>query len=125
MSEKTIAQKLFARNATAIAILNADVQAAPFVAGLLADLPPVLVVGPGEPADLIVLFVHGSQELEDLLPPARAHLLPKGALWVAYRKGGKQLHRDSIAAYAETIGMEPVAIISLDAEWSCLRLKVK
>jgi hypothetical protein len=121
MSEKTVAQKLFVKNAGAIAVINADAGQA----ALLAELPAALMAGDGQAADLIVLFVNGRQELEDLLPAAKTRLLPKGALWVAYRKGGakREIHRDSIAAHAETIGLEPVAIISLDADWSCLRLK--
>jgi hypothetical protein len=119
MSEKSIAQKLYVKNAGAIAVVNADEAKR----AMLGELPPA--VGDDQPADLIILFVNGRQELEELLPRAKARLLPAGALWVAYQKGGakREVHRDSIAAYAGSVGMEPVAIISLDADWSCLRLK--
>jgi len=119
MSEKSIAQKLYVKNARAIAVVNADEANR----AMLGELPPA--VAEGAPADLIVVFVNGRQEMEALLPAAQARLLPQGALWVAYKKGGakREIHRDSIAAYAGSIGMEPVAIISLDADWSCLRLK--
>ena len=119
MSEKSIAQKLYVKNAGAIAVVNAD----DANRAMLGELPATL--GGNEPADLIILFVNGRQELEELLPQTKARLLPQGALWVAYKKGGakREIHRDSIAAYAGSIGMEPVAIISLDADWSCLRLK--
>lgn len=119
MSEKSVAQKLYVKNAGAIAVVNAD----DAKRAMLGELPPL--VDGDAPADLIILFVNGRQELEDFLPAARARLLPQGALWVAYQKGGakREIHRDSIAAHAGTLGLEPVAIISLDADWSCLRLK--
>jgi hypothetical protein len=34
------------------------------------------------------------------------------------------INRDSIAAYAATIGLQAVAMISVDEDWSALRLKV-
>jgi hypothetical protein len=34
------------------------------------------------------------------------------------------INRDTITAYAETIGLEGVAIVSIDEDWSALRLKI-
>ncbi len=34
------------------------------------------------------------------------------------------IHRDSIAAYAMTVSLEVVSIISIDDVWSCVRCKV-
>jgi hypothetical protein len=52
----------------------------------------------------------------------------KGLLWVTYHKGtSKQksdINRDSIAAYALTIGLQAVAMIPVDDDLSALRLKV-
>jgi hypothetical protein len=47
---------------------------------------------------------------------------------VTYNKGTSKhktdINRDSINAYAHSIGMEGVAMISLDEDWSALRLKI-
>ena len=54
-------------------------------------------------------------------------LAPGGALWVTYHKGTSKIktdiNRDSINAYAGTLGMQAVAIISVDDDWAALRLK--
>ena len=123
MTDKTIADKMYVKNASAIAVLNADARHA----ALVAQLPPPLMVGDGQLADLVLLFAHSQQELEALLPQAKARLMDKGALWVAYLKGAArnkaEIHRDTIRIHAETLGLDSVAIISMDDSWSALRLK--
>ena len=68
------------------------------------------------------------KDLEEQLPRLKPLLAPKGLLWVTYHKGtSKQksdINRDSIAAYALTIGLQAVAMIAVDEDWSALRLKV-
>ncbi len=122
MPEKTIADKLYVKNAATIAVLNADAANAL----VTSQLPPEKLVADG-PADLVLLFARSQAELEALLPGAKGRLAPKGALWVGYvkgtSKGRSDLHRDTIGAYAATIGLDTVAIMSIDADWSALRLK--
>lgn len=122
MPEKTIADKLYVKNAASIAVLNAG----PANALVTSQLPPEKLVADG-PADLVLLFARSQAELEALLPGAKARLAPKGALWVGYVKGTSKergdLHRDTIGAFAATIGLDTVAIMSIDADWSALRLK--
>jgi len=123
MTEKTIADKMYVKNASAIAVLNADARHA----ALIGQLPAQLMVADGQPADLVLLFAHSQQELEALLPQAKARLMDKGALWVAYlkcaAKNKADIHRDTIRLHAETLGLDSVAIISMNDEWSALRLK--
>jgi hypothetical protein len=49
-------------------------------------------------------------------------------LWIAYHKGTSKvktdIHRDSINAYALTLGMVGVAMIAINDDWAALRLKV-
>jgi hypothetical protein len=120
---KTVADKLYVKNAATVAVVNADERHA----AIVAQLPAGKVVGDG-PADLVLLFLHSSGELEALLPVAKARLAPGGALWVAYVKGTSKLHaaglhRDTIRAHAETLGLDAVAMIAVDDDWSALRLK--
>ncbi|UGQ45557.1 DUF3052 family protein [Massilia endophytica] len=123
MSEKTVADKLFAAKAKAIAVINAGAANA----GLVAQLPQEKLAAKGA-ADLILLFADSEAELERELPKAKTRLEPKGALWVCYVKGTSKLHtglhRDRINAYAESIGLTAVAMISIDQDWSALRLKI-
>jgi hypothetical protein len=78
--------------------------------------------------DVIQVFVETDAQLRKELPRLKPLLASRGIIWVTYPKGtsGKSadLNRDTIAAYAETIGMEAVAIVSIDDTWSALRLKL-
>lgn len=127
MSEKSTAQKLFLKPGQTLALLGAP-------AGyptLLGDLPAGahLATELGSDADVILCFVTSKAQLAELLPTLRAGLKPAGILWIAYPKGTSKtatdLNRDIIAAYAKGQGWQAVAIFSVDAVWSALRLKAE
>ncbi|WP_175444797.1 MULTISPECIES: DUF3052 family protein [unclassified Janthinobacterium] len=111
------------KNARALAVLNDGGEHA----ALLAQLPAERRVSEGENADWLLLFARSRAELEQFLPAAQARLAPGGAVWVAYRKGGikagSDIHRDDIRLYAQATGLDSVAMIAIDSEWSALRLK--
>jgi hypothetical protein len=48
-------------------------------------------------------------------------------LWVSYFKGTAKtktdINRDSLHAYARSIGLEGVSLISIDDDWSAMRFK--
>ncbi|HJW84748.1 MAG TPA: hypothetical protein VJ754_10630, partial [Anaerolineae bacterium] len=96
---------------------------------LLGELPKGvrLVKASTQPVDVIQVFVASRAELEEQLPKLKMALAPNGLLWVTYHKGTSKIktdiHRDSINAYARSIGLEGVAMISIDEDWSALRLK--
>ncbi|MDN2708360.1 DUF3052 family protein [Janthinobacterium sp. SUN118] len=123
MPEKTVPEKMYVKNAQALAVLNDGGEQA----ALLAQLPPERMAKAGDNADWILLFARSRAELERHLPAAQARLAPGGALWLAYRKGGikagSDIQRDDIRAYAQALGLDSVAMIAIDADWSALRLK--
>lgn len=123
MPDKTVAEKMYVKNATALAVLNDGGEHAT----LLAQLPAERRVNEGENADWVLLFARSRAELERYLPAAQARLAPGGAIWVAYRKGGvkagSDIHRDDIRGHAQSVGLDSVAMIAIDANWSALRLK--
>ncbi|AYM78222.1 DUF3052 family protein [Janthinobacterium agaricidamnosum] len=123
MPEKTVAEKMYVKNARALAVLNDGGEHA----ALLAQLPAERRVSEGKNADWLLLFARSRAELEQFLPAAQARLAPGGAVWVAYRKGGikagSDIHRDDIRLYAQATGLDSVAMIAIDSEWSALRLK--
>jgi hypothetical protein len=122
MSEKTVADKMFLRNAKSMLILNG--QAHP---GVVAQMPANLVKNDNGPADVILLFAMNQKDLEQYLPMAKERLGDKGSLWIAYLKQtaskATDINRDSINAYAKENGITGVAMISIDGDWSALRLK--
>lgn len=122
MNEKTVADKMFLRTAKSMLILNG--QANP---GVAAQMPAEIVKEGDGPFDVILLFALNRKELEQYLPAARERLGDKGSLWIAYLKQtaskATDINRDSINAYAKENGITGVAMISIDGDWSALRLK--
>ena len=122
MSEKTIADKMFLRTAKSMLILNGNVHP-----GMLAQMPPDLVKNEQDKVDVVLLFAMNRKELEQYFPIAKARMGDKGSLWVAYLKQtaskATDINRDSINAYAKENGITGVAMISIDGDWSGLRMK--
>jgi hypothetical protein len=125
MSDKSIAQRLFIK---------------PDNKFLLVDPPDGFLAKLGEiPKGTIILsdssclveaiqvFVLNRVDLEEVLPRLKDLLAPKGMLWVTYHKGTSKvktdINRDTINAYASSLGLQGVAMISIDDDWSALRLK--
>ena len=122
MSEKTIADKMYLKNAKSLAILNGTVHPR-----LVEQLPQSLIVDDDTPADVVLLFALNRDQLVNFLPDALNRLGEKGSLWIAYLKQtaskATDINRDSINAYAKENGVTGVAMISMDIDWSALRLK--
>jgi hypothetical protein len=124
MSDKTMSDKMFLRTAKSMLILNGKVHP-----GLVAQMPPTILKGEHDeaPVDAVLLFAMNRNELEHFFPHAVARLGEKGSLWVAYLKQtaskATDINRDSISEYAKENGITTVAIISIDGDWSALRMK--
>lgn len=125
MPDKSVAEKLFLKPGGSLFLVKAPANAK----SLIGSWPTgtKLVGDASSVADVIILFARDRKELEANLGKLKKRLNPQGALWVAYAKGtSKQkadINRDSIREYAATIGLSAVSLISIDADWSCLRLK--
>jgi hypothetical protein len=122
MSEKTVADKMLLKNAKSIAVLNGGAHP-----GMVSQLPAQLIDDGDGPADVVVMFALNQKELDQYLPIAKNRLGEKGSLWIAYLKQtaskATDINRDTINATAKEQGITAVAIISVDGDWSALRLK--
>jgi hypothetical protein len=124
MSEKTVADKMFLRNAKSMLILNGKVHP-----NVVAQMPAELQKGEHDQdaADVVLLFAMNRKELEELFPLAKQRLGEKGSLWIAYLKQtaskATDINRDTINDYAKENGITGVAMISIDGDWSALRCK--
>lgn len=125
MAEKTILEKLTVKPGRGFMLVNPP----PGYTEYMGSLPEGArwITAPGEPADVIQVFVETRAVLEAQLARLKVLLKPGGALWVTYYKGTARvktdINRDSINAYGMTLGLQGVAIISIDADWSALRFK--
>jgi hypothetical protein len=126
MSDKSISQKLFIRPNQKFLLVNPPAE----YLTQMGELPPGVVTlsEASSKVDVIQIFVSNRAELEAQLRRLMELLAPKGILWVTYHKGTSKvrtdINRDTINAYAHSIGLEGVAMISIDDDWSALRLKV-
>ena len=120
MPDKLIADKLYLKTAKSLVVLNGAVHPR-----LVELLPQDLASA--APADVVLLFALNRQELERWWPEALAALGPMGTLWVAYLKPtapkATDIDRASIDAFARDHGVQVVAQVSLDGDWSGVRLK--
>jgi hypothetical protein len=121
---QSLAQKLQIKPGRSLLLINPPAG----FADLLADLPADSLCEHA-PADVVLLFMRSRVELEERLGSATAALSPGGILWAAYPKGASKtlkadINRDSINAYAQTCGLQGVAMVAIDEDWAALRLKI-
>ncbi len=79
--------------------------------------------------DVIQVFVTTRAALEAEAPRLKALLNAGGKLWIAYPKGTSKrlqadINRDDIRSYALTVGLQTVAQVAVDDDWSAIRCKV-
>ena len=117
---KTVSEKMGLKAGTRAIFVNAPEHA------LVAIDPPTLDVASelaGE-FDYIHLFARTQKELDDALPRLKAHLEPKGMLWVSWPKD-KQLGTDLTLAKVIKIGYDhglvESKILSVNATWSAMK----
>lgn len=127
MSQKSIAQKLLIKENCKILFINEPQN----YRETLGKLPKNVVAtadSSAKPFDLIQLFVMSRKELESKLPELRDLLAKSGLLWVSYPKGTSQfktdINRDVIREFAATVGLQTIALFSIDETWSAMRVKV-
>ncbi len=125
MSEKSIAKKLSVKTGNKILFLNSPNGYEKTIGGLP---PGAAIITKVEGADVIQVFVRSRKELERQLVNLQKKIKPTVTLWVTYPKGTSKMkadiNRDTIAAYASSIGFKPVAMFAVDETWAALRLKM-
>ena len=122
MTDKTLADKMYLKTAKSLAVFNAA--ANPAMAG---ELPQDMISADATEADAVLLFALNLVDLDKWWEQALARLGDKGSLWIAFLKQSApkatDLNRDVIYEYASARGVTGVALISMDADWSAVRLK--
>ncbi|RNC83819.1 MAG: DUF3052 family protein [Balneola sp.] len=79
--------------------------------------------------DSVILFTKNESELREWIPKAADRQKKEGQLWLSYpKKSGSidtDLSRDNTWGAVKAFGLEPVRLISLDEDWSSMRLVSK
>jgi len=125
MADKSIAQKLQIKAGQRMLIL----QPPPGYLELIEPLPDGarLVDNPDERVEFVQIFVKDQSELEMLGQKALNYCQPTTIFWISYPKKSSGIpsgiHRDIIWKIMEKTGWRPVAMVSIDAIWSAMRLR--
>lgn len=125
MSDKSVAQKLLIGENYKALLINEPEDYKSILGELSQNV--TLLSNSTQPVDWIQVFVTLKKELEAKLSRLKMLLKPNGSLCVSYPKGTSKIkmdiNRDTIREYAQSIGLESVAMVSVDNTWSALRLK--
>lgn len=94
---------------------------------LLGPLPEgtQIVEGPGEPLDVIVLFVTSLEELMARFMELAEMLSPAGGLWVAWPKKASRIGSDLSFEQVQGLGLDAGLVdnksCAIDQDWQGLR----
>lgn len=119
-------QKLGVHGEAPVSILGLDVAEASRVLGL----PAATLVADSRGTTVTVLFADDVAAVTAHTVRAVASRRAGGRTWVAYRKGASRrsagdevpLHRDTLQSALAALGLDGVTLISLDDEWSAMRV---
>lgn len=121
MPDKSVAEKLQVKGPRRLAVLNAPKAVASRIGARKAR-------SDAKSADVAVLFVRNRVELDNKLPSVLSSLPNSAIFWLAYpkltSKIAADINRDVIAKLAPQYGLDTVAQIAIDEDWSALRLKL-
>lgn len=124
MSSKTVAEKIYLRKDKRVYFFNEPDN----LRELLGGIPEGVVITEDDKADIVLAFIENYKQLEKQLSGLKGRLEPDGALWLAYHKGTSSvdtdINRDSIIEFASKLQLKGVAMVSINENWSALRLKI-
>jgi hypothetical protein len=121
-SQRPIAGKLGIKSGNRVAILHAPKGYTSALGKIPADASLATRLA-GEPFDLVQAFYEDQRSLKADLPKLKKAIHSSGKIWVCWRKGNvTDLSRDSIWAIGNEVGLESVASVAIDDDWSALKL---
>lgn len=92
----------------------------------LGIAPEDVVTDPAD-ADFILVFAENQAEVEQRMRTFAPAVREKTLTWVGYPKGskaaGRDISRDTIWRFAETVGLILNANFSIDDVWSAVRMR--
>jgi len=87
----------------------------------------VTLVDDPSSAAFVLDFATTQAEAEERLRVLAPAIGPKTVAWIGYPKGsrtaGHDLNRDTVAAFARTLGLVAISSVSIDEVWSGIRVR--
>jgi len=127
-SSKPLAKKLALKPGQTFLLLDPPPGYKEALGPLPRGVTMMIVAKEGGKADAVQAFATSKQGLKAALSKAKAALNPGGMIWITYPKGTSKMksdiNRDSIREYALAVGLETVALVAVDDDWSAMRCKV-
>jgi hypothetical protein len=83
------------------------------------------LVGPGEPADIVIAFFRSAAELPGRLPGLATRIFPSGMVWIAWPRRASGHTSDitdgAVRESALSLGLVDTKVAALDEDWSALK----
>lgn len=121
-----LAKKLGIKSGFKINVINAPV----YYFDLFDDFPAEVEINTdnGNPKNLIHLFTKQVTELESLILPLKAQIVPDGMIWISWPKKASKvptdITEDVIRNLALANGLVDVKVCAVDEVWSGLKLVI-
>ncbi len=123
MFRKSVAQRLFNRKNAQILLVNEPPRYREKIGALPEDATVIYELA--GPVDFIQFFITTQSELEAQLSLLKSALKPDGILWVTFpRRNSPEMGRKQISAYAEALGLRQMGQITVNEDWTALRLEI-
>jgi hypothetical protein len=125
MADNPLARKLLIKPENRLLVLNGPAD----WLERLGPLPDGVDVAdrPGNPADVVHLFVASKDEVDAHAPAAMEATRPGGVLWASYPKRSAKVATDLTRDHGweafSQAGWRPVTQVSIDQVWSALRFR--
>lgn len=122
-----LAKKLQIKSGDSIVVLNSPKDPSVLLRGLPKGT--TLLKKAGKPCDVVLLFAKNTDNLNQLGPQAWASVTDGGIFWIAIPKKSSGMQED-LTMHAgwdvvDSMDLEAVSSISIDATWSAFRFKPK
>lgn len=122
-----LAKKLQIKPEDSVVVLNSPKDPSVLLSGLPKET--TLLTKAGKPCDVVLLFAKNTNDLTELGPPAWASVKDNGIFWIAIPKKSSGMQED-LTMHAgwdmvDSMNLEAVASVSIDATWSAFRFKPK
>jgi hypothetical protein len=131
MSMKTAAERLLIKPGKSLLVVNPPANLNEILDPLPERVALTIYTNPREGPgifDVVLAFIGNRAVLESQLLDLSRLVQPKGIFWLAYTKGTSKIktdiNRDIIWTYIKPFGLEGVAMVSLNEDWSGLRVKI-